>query len=175
MLRGEAFASVLRRGTSMVWARGYKNTKRVFEVAQSKAPALSRSLQANLEPSKIRYTPIMPRVKHVRRNDTNPLVYFDVAISGGPTGTVDLGRVVFELYNDIAPKVYACTAFAPLLSAPAGPQTPTLLQLQKLPDCRKLPPAVYWGNRHRKSHHTAATLQRLSVPQNHKRFHDPRG
>ena len=51
----------------------------------------------------------MPRVKHVRRNEANPLVYFDVAISGGPTGTVDLGRVVFELYDDIAPKVAICT------------------------------------------------------------------
>ena len=47
----------------------------------------------------------MPRVKHERRDPGNPTVYFDVAINGGPTGTVDLGRVVFELYNDIAPKV----------------------------------------------------------------------
>ena len=49
----------------------------------------------------------MPRVKNDRRDKTNPLVYVDVAISGGPTATVDLGRVVFELYNDIAPKVQA--------------------------------------------------------------------
>lgn len=49
----------------------------------------------------------MPRVRHARRNEANPLVFFDVAISGGPTGTVDLGRVVFELFNDIAPKVHA--------------------------------------------------------------------
>jgi hypothetical protein len=47
----------------------------------------------------------MPRVRHARRDQANPIVYFDVAVKGGPTGTEDLGRVVFELYNDIAPKV----------------------------------------------------------------------
>lgn len=46
----------------------------------------------------------MPRVRHDRRDQANPTVYFDVAVKGGPTGTEDLGRVVFELYNDIAPK-----------------------------------------------------------------------
>lgn len=46
----------------------------------------------------------MPRVKHERRDSANPTVYFDVAIKGGPTVVTDLGRVVFELYNDIAPK-----------------------------------------------------------------------
>lgn len=51
----------------------------------------------------------MPRVKHERRDSANPTVYFDVAIKGGPTVVTDLGRVVFELYNDIAPKVsYHC-------------------------------------------------------------------
>ena len=62
----------------------------------------------------------MPRVKNARRNDANPLVYFDVAISGGPAGTVDLGKVVFELYNDIAPKVDTCIACASQWSASAG-------------------------------------------------------
>ncbi len=47
----------------------------------------------------------MPRVRHERRDQANPIVYFDVAVKGGPTGTEDLGRVVFELYNDIGPKV----------------------------------------------------------------------
>ena len=47
----------------------------------------------------------MPRVRHERRDEANPIVYFDVAVKGGPTGTEDLGRVAFELYNDIAPKV----------------------------------------------------------------------
>ena len=65
----------------------------------------------------------------MRRDDANPLVYFDVAISGGPTGTVDFGRVVFELYNDLAPKVSTCMSFAPLLSAPAGSHTCTCTYL----------------------------------------------
>lgn len=47
----------------------------------------------------------MPRIKHQRRDAANPVVYFDVTIGGGPSGAIELGRVVFELYNDIAPKV----------------------------------------------------------------------
>ena len=80
-----------------------------------------------LDHSALYTVPSMPRVKHVRRNDANTLVYFDVAISGGPEGTDDLGRVVFELYNDIAPKVYPCISFLPFLSAPAPPQASTYL------------------------------------------------
>ena len=48
----------------------------------------------------------MPRVKHERRDAANPLVYFDVTIGAG-SGATDLGRVVFELYTDVAPKVQA--------------------------------------------------------------------
>lgn len=47
----------------------------------------------------------MPRVKHQVRDAANPMVYFDITIGGGPSGALDLGRVVFELYHDIAPKV----------------------------------------------------------------------
>ncbi len=54
----------------------------------------------------------MPRVKHERRDSANPVVYFDVAVNGGATGTHDLGRVVFELYNDIAPKVFIVHMFS---------------------------------------------------------------
>ena len=47
----------------------------------------------------------MPRIRNERRDSANPVVFFDVAVKGGPSKTTDLGRVVFELYNDIAPKV----------------------------------------------------------------------
>ncbi|KAL3130719.1 hypothetical protein ABBQ38_000068 [Trebouxia sp. C0009 RCD-2024] len=70
----------------------------------------------------------MPRVRNVRRNEANPLVYFDVAISGGPTGTVDLGRVIFELYNDIAPKT--AENFRQLCTGEAGTGKVTGLPLQ---------------------------------------------
>ena len=47
----------------------------------------------------------MPRVRNQKRDTTNPVVFFDVAVKSGPSNSTDLGRVVFELYNDIAPKV----------------------------------------------------------------------
>ena len=64
-----------------------------------------------------------------------------------------------------------CTPFVCL----CWPSHLHLHQLPRLVDCRKLPPAVYWGSRHWQSYQPAAALQTLSFPQNHKRFHDPRG
>lgn len=76
----------------------------------------------------------------MRRDDANPLVYFDVAISGGPTGTVDFGRVVFELYNDIAPKVSTCMSLHPCcppLLAPTPAFAPTYLTGAKVARLQK--------------------------------------
>lgn len=40
------------------------------------------------------------------RNASNPLVYFDVSIGGDPAG-----RIIFELFKDVTPKV----AFKPAI------------------------------------------------------------
>lgn len=120
----------------------------------------------------------MPRVKNTRRDNTNSLVYFDVAISGGPTGTVDLGRVVFELYNDIAPKVYVHVSqksrFLQLHLHLLVLRLCGDLQLQKGLDCRELPPAMYGRGRHRERHRAASSLPRLPIPQDHQGLHDSR-
>ena len=41
-------------------------------------------------------------VKRDRRNQDNPVVFFDITIGGR-----DVGKIVFELYKDVVPKV--CT------------------------------------------------------------------
>lgn len=41
-----------------------------------------------------------PQRKRARRDASNPLAYFDVAIGGEPAG-----KVVFELFKDAVPKV----------------------------------------------------------------------
>lgn len=41
-----------------------------------------------------------PQRKRARRDASNPLAYFDVAIGGEPAG-----KVVFELFKDVVPKV----------------------------------------------------------------------
>ena len=41
-----------------------------------------------------------PQHKRARRDASNPLVYFDVAIGGEPAG-----KVIFELFTDVVPKV----------------------------------------------------------------------
>ena len=40
-----------------------------------------------------------PQRKRARRDASNPLAYFDVAIGGEPAG-----KVVFELFKDVVPK-----------------------------------------------------------------------
>ncbi len=48
-----------------------------------------------VEPQLERQTP-----KNARRNADNPLIYFDVSIGGQPAG-----KIVFELFKDVVPKV----------------------------------------------------------------------
>lgn len=41
-----------------------------------------------------------PLLKRKRRNESNPLTTFDISVGGQPAG-----KVVFELYKDLVPKV----------------------------------------------------------------------
>ena len=134
----------------------------------------------------------MPRVKHQRRDAENPVVYFDVTIGGGPSGAIELGRVVFELYNDIAPQVRglgwdliayetdfgnSCTNHSlshciGFTTVPVNGKTPDRIWYS---DCRKLQAALHRGSRGWQEHQSAPAFQGLSLPQNHQRFHDTRG
>ena len=40
-------------------------------------------------------------LKRKRRDESNPLTTFDISVGGQPAG-----KVVFELYKDLVPKVY---------------------------------------------------------------------
>ena len=117
----------------------------------------------------------MPRVKNVRRNGANPLVFFDVAVKGGPAGVTDLGRVTFELYEDIAPKVKAGDVSSEPVyghQSLAAPD-PLLFQMQSVLDRRKLSATMLWRRRRWEKHWSSPSFQRLSFPQDHQRLHDP--
>ena len=47
-----------------------------------------------------------PLLKRKRRNKSNPLTTFDISVGGQPAG-----KVVFELYKDVVPKVYILLNF----------------------------------------------------------------
>ena len=44
-----------------------------------------------------------PVLRRCRRNPQNPLVFFDIDI-----GTQRAGKIIFELFSDVVPKVMPC-------------------------------------------------------------------
>ena len=112
----------------------------------------------------------MPGVKHQRRDATNPLVYFDVTIGAG-SGATDLGRVVFELYNDVAPKVQL-HQLGPNAGSPehgddhydSDERVLSVYDCSCVVDCRELQAAMYWRGWRGRKYQVTATFQGVPFP-----------